>query len=325
MKILIPGGAGYIGSTLCTELLRRGHFVRVLDPLWFNERVPLMHYSNPNYEFLRVPISQGLNFESIMRDIDFLIIPAAVVGDPACNKYSEIAKELNLESTKYLIDKSIKYHLKGLFFFSTCSNYGVSNDQLATESTELNPLSLYSETKVIIENYIQEKCADIDWIIGRLSTVYGLSFRMRFDLTVNEFALKGFNDKYIDIFKPESYRPYIHVYDLASVIGNLLDNFQLAKNNIFNIGFPGENYKKIHIAELVKRHIPDTKIEILKSGGDNRDYKVDFSKLQHFIKIDKKFDVEMSITHIIETFKAGLYTDLKSKEFYNTSPTFYNE
>lgn len=129
-------------------------------------------------------------------------------------------------------------------------------DGYANEESELIPLSLYAKTKVNIEKYLMDNEHNMDWVIGRLSTVYDSSPRMRFDLTVNDFTLNAYIKKYLGIFLPESFRPYVHVYDLANIIITLVRTFQKVKNNVFNIGFEGENYQKIQIAETVKKYVP---------------------------------------------------------------------
>jgi nucleoside-diphosphate-sugar epimerase len=296
--------------------------VRVLDLLWFDRGTPLIHYSNPNYEFYRKDITKDAVIEEALQGVDFVIYPAAVVGDPASKKYPELTRQTNEVAAKKIIDRAAQLGVKGFFFFSTCSNYGIAGDALATEETELNPLSLYAETKVNTEHYLQEKARGLDWLIGRLSTVYGIGARMRFDLTVNEFALKGFREQYIDIFRPQSYRPYVHVYDLSRIVSSLVDDFERVKNNVFNIGFPGENYQKIKIAEAVQRYLPETKVEILKEGGDERDYQVDFSKLHRHLSIEKLYDVEKSVRETVVALKEGLFGDPSRELFSNTTPNF---
>jgi nucleoside-diphosphate-sugar epimerase len=319
MKILITGGAGYIGSVLTNLALQNGHSVVAVDHLWFNEHIPLIHLSNPDYTFIKGDIRDKSVIEGAMQNIDFVIHTAAVVGDPASKLFPEDTKSINETASYQLIDLARERKVKGFIFFSTCSNYGIAND-LATEETPLSPLSLYAESKVNVERYLTEKVKDMDWVIGRLSTIYGASPRMRFDLTVNDFTLNGWKKKYLDIFLPESYRPYIHVFDLANVMMNIIANFGTVKNNVFNIGFPGENYQKIQIANTVKKYIPDVKIDILKEGGDKRDYQVDFSKLHKFISVKQIFNVDKSVAEIFEMLEKGYITDPDSPVYYNTTP-----
>ena len=319
MKILITGGAGYIGSVITNLALQNGHEVVAVDHIWFNEQIPLIHLSNPRYTFIKGDIRNKEVVASAIKGVDFVIHTAAVVGDPASKLFPEDTKSINEDASYQLIDLARAEKIKGFIFFSTCSNYGVAND-LATEESELRPLSLYAESKVNVEKYLIEKVKDMNWVIGRLSTIYGASPRMRFDLTVNDFTLNAWKKQYLDIFLPESYRPYIHVFDLANIMMHVIADFDKVKNNVFNIGFPGENYQKIQIAEIVKKYIPETKIDILKEGGDKRDYQVDFSKLHRFLNVKQIFNVDKSVAEIYEMLSKGYITDPESPVYYNTTP-----
>ena len=318
-KILITGGAGYVGTALTNLALQWGYSVRAIDCLWFDSTTPLIHLNNPNYEFIYGDIRNESLIQKALTGIDFVIHTAAIVGDPASKLFPEDTKSINDTATRYLIQAAVKQEVSGFIFLSTCSNYGVAND-LATEETSLNPLSLYAETKVNIEKYLINEVTEMDWIIGRLSTVYGEGARMRFDLTVNDFTLNAYLNKYVDIFFPESYRPYIHVYDLANVLLTLLGDLDTVKNNVFNIGFEGENYQKIEIANTIKEFIPDLTIDILKEGGDKRDYQVAFSKLQKFISIKPEYNVKKSVQKILTVLEQGIIENPKDDKYYNTSP-----
>ncbi len=319
MKLLITGGAGNVGSVLAGLALKNDYEVRVVDTLWFDNKVPLLYCNYPRYEFLRGDICDQELMHEAVQGVDFVVHAAAVVGDPASKKYPELTKKINRDATINLIDLCAQNGVKGFVFLSTCSNYGIANE-LADENTPLKPLSLYAETKVNVEKYLMERPDNPAWIIGRLSTVYGVSPRVRFDLTVNDFAMNGYRNKFLDIFLPLSYRPYVHVWDLAKIMMALLADFDKVKNNVFNIGFPGENYQKIKIAEAVKKYLPDMKINILKEGGDLRDYQVDFSKLQKFINVKREFDAERSIRESIRLFDQGVIGDFDNPAYYNTSP-----
>jgi len=137
---------------------------------------------------------------------------------------------------------------------------------------------------------------------------------------VNDFTLNAWKKKYLDIFLPESYRPYIHTYDISNIALTLLDNFDTVKNNVFNIGFEGENYQKIQIANTVKKYIPDVKIEILKEGGDLRDYQVNFSKLHKFIEVKQVYNIDKAVKEIYDMLNLGLITQPEAEVYYNTTP-----
>jgi nucleoside-diphosphate-sugar epimerase len=319
MKILITGGAGYIGSVLTNLALQKGHEVIAIDTLWFNEQIPLIHLNNPKYTFVRGSIADAELLDKYVPEIDYILHTAAVVGDPASKLFPELTIETNFNASVGLIEKARKSNVKGFVFFSTCSNYGVANG-MATEESALNPLSAYASTKVDVERYLMDKVNDMDWVIGRLSTIYGVSPRMRFDLTVNDFTMVAFTQKKLDIFLPESYRPYIHVFDISNVMMTILDNFSKVKNNVFNIGFEGENYQKIQIANAVKAVLPDTQINILREGGDLRDYQVDFSKLHKYIEIKQVFNLEKAVNEIYFILQSGLIVHPEAPVYYNTTP-----
>jgi len=317
MEIMITGGAGYLGSVVTNVALQKKYRVKTIDCLWFDHRVPLMHIHNPDYQFFRYDISDARCFPEYLNGVDYIVHTAAVVGEPASNKYPELTRKVNYEASIKLIDAAQEYGVKGIVFLSTCSNYGVS-EGVVTEDTPLQPLSLYAETKVNVEKYL-EKQNGTNWVICRLSTIYGSSPRMRFDLTVNDFAVNAFMKKYLDVFFPYTYRPYIHVYDVAHVLLKIIENFQDIKNNVFNVGFNGENYQKIAIAEIIKEFIPDLKIEIVEKGTDLRDYQVDFSKLKKLLNVDITYTVKDGVKEIINLLRNGIIDNPYEEKYYNTN------
>ncbi len=141
MKLLITGGAGYIGSVITNLALQQGYQVKVVDTLWFKKDIPLIHMNNPNYQFIRGDICDKNVAEKIIKDVDFIINTAAVVGDPASKKFPDLTYKTNYEACVTLAELAKENKAKGFIFFSTCSNYGIANG-LANEETELNPLSI---------------------------------------------------------------------------------------------------------------------------------------------------------------------------------------
>lgn len=319
MKILITGGAGYVGSVLTNAALGRGHNVRVIDSLYFDNKVPLIHLSNPNYEFFRLDMSESDNIAPLMEGVDYIIHTAAIVGEPASNKFPELTEKTNYAAAKEIIRLAAKQDVKGFIFLSTCSNYGIT-EGLAREDGDLKPLSLYAGTKVRVEKLLMDGSSDIDWIICRMSTVYGASPRMRFDLTVNDFSMNAYRKRYLDVFLPYTYRPYIHVYDAARVILAMIEQFGKVRNNVFNMGFNGENYQKIKIANIVKQFIPDLKIDVVEKGTDLRDYQVDFTKLEQYLGMKNTFTVEDGVKEIVDMLSLGIIEDPDADIYYNTKP-----
>ena len=317
--ILITGGAGYIGNVICSLALQYGYKVKAIDTLWFKKEIPLIHLSNPDYEFVKGDICDTSLIDTALEDVDFVIHAAAVVGEPASKKFPELTSQVNYTASTQLISAASKQGVKGFVFFSTCSNYGIA-EGMANEETPLNPLSSYAETKVNIENHLMNKANDIDWLVCRLSTVYGVSPRMRFDLTVNDFAMNAFKNKYLDVFMPYTYRPYIHVFDVAQTVLEMIKNFDKVKNNVFNVGFEGENYQKIQIVEAVKKFIPDLSVDIIEKGKDLRDYQVDFYKLKKYLGLKNNYTVEDGVREVIELLQQGLITDTENKIYSNNYP-----
>ena len=319
VNLLITGGAGYIGTVISGLALKRGYRVKVVDLLWFKKDVPLTYSTNQNYEFIEADICNRTLMEQILEGVDFIVHAAAVVGEPATKKFPELTRRVNYQASVDLINMAREKGIKGFIFFSTCSNYGIS-EGLANEDTLLKPPSLYAQTKVDVERYLMEKADGLDWVICRLSTAYGVSPRMRFDLTVNDFTMNAVTKKYIDIYLPYTYRPYMHIFDIAEVILKTVDKFEAVKNNIFNVGFNKENYQKIQIAEIIKKFIPDLRIEVTSKGTDIRDYQVDFSKLNKWFGATNTYTVEYGVREVIDLLNQGVITDPLDEIYYNTYP-----
>ena len=194
-NILVTGGAGYVGSGLLKELLSNGYKVTCIDNLMFGGESLLDIWYNQNFTFINCDINniKKLNDIFSQNNFDAVIHLAAIVGDPACKLYSDLAKKTNWDSSKWLIEKSKSSGVSKFIFASTCSNYGKMDDPEAyvDENSKLSPVSLYAELKVKFEQYMLneiDKKDDFSPTSLRFSTVYGLSSRMRFDLTVNEFT-----------------------------------------------------------------------------------------------------------------------------------------
>ena len=217
MKILITGGLGYVGSSITEYLLSKGFEVTVLDILMFNNNQLESFKNKKKFKFYKENISNiGLLKKIFSKEkFDTIIHLAAIVGDPACKTNPDLTIKTNLIGSKNIFNLSKKFKIKNFIFFSTCSNYGMSkNSQLLKETSNLKPLSLYAKTKVQFENFLQKDKSNIKKTILRISTLYGVSPRMRFDLTINEFILKSFLNKKLEIYHPDTWRPYLNLKDL---------------------------------------------------------------------------------------------------------------
>ncbi len=256
MKVLVTGGAGYIGSVLVRQLLEKGYKVRALDSLKFGGDALYEVMLHPNFEFIKGDIRNTGDVEKALKGIDAIAHLAAIVGDPACKKFSEEAHETNWNGSVALFEAAEKAGIKKFVFASTCSNYGKmpNPDSFVTETSELRPVSLYAELKVKFENYILEERKNSKMCATslRFSTVYGFSPRIRFDLTVNEFTRNATINGEQEIWGAQFWRPYCHVEDLARAVILVLESAEdKVKSEVFNVGNTDENNNKGMIIEEV--------------------------------------------------------------------------
>ena len=218
-KILVTGGAGYIGSVLVRQLLQKGYFVRVIDSLKWGGESLYDVMCNENFELYVADIRDKDCLITVLDGIDCVIHLAAIVGDPACKKFANEAKETNWDASRNLFNLCEKLGVSRFIFASTCSNYGKMDDSdgYVNEESTLNPVSLYAELKVKFENYIisEKSNSSVCSIALRFSTVYGFSPRIRFDLTVNEFTRNMVLENFQEIWGEQFWRPYAHVDDLC--------------------------------------------------------------------------------------------------------------
>lgn len=289
MKILVTGGAGYIGSTLVTLLLNKGYEVVIIDKLASGGESILHCISDDRVTFYKGDVRDRDNLEKIFTShgIDGVVHLAAIVGDPACAKDPELSRTTNFDGTKNVFEFADKFNVQKFIFSSTCSNYGKMSDpkSYVHEDSDLSPVSLYAETKVEVEQFLfsmkgKSKCKPTSL---RFSTVYGISPRARFDLTVNEFTKELSLGREVQIFGEQFWRPYCHVRDLArSVIITLEAPVEKVEYNVFNVGDTDENYTKKMLIEEITKVVPDVDklVSYVKKNEDPRDYRVSFSKIR---------------------------------------------
>jgi nucleoside-diphosphate-sugar epimerase len=282
--VLVSGGAGYIGSVLVRLLLKENYHVKVLDKLKFGGEsiVELLNY--PEFEFIYGDVRKKEDVVKALDHVDYVVHLAAIVGDPACAKEPDLARSTNLEGSRMLYETAESFGVRKFLFASTCSNYGKMKDPDAfvDENSELTPVSLYAETKVGAETFLlsRDKNNTCKPTCLRFSTVYGLSPRIRFDLTVNEFAKELAMGRELVVFGEQFWRPYCHVIDLArSMVLVLKAEPEKVSFNVFNVGDTSENYTKQMIVDEIKKVLPEAKIKYVKKTEDPRDYRVSFTKI----------------------------------------------
>lgn len=318
MKILITGGAGYLGSIISKHMLELNHTVTVLDNLYFNQLSPLEFTPNINYNFIFGDIrNEKLLIDEVKKN-DVIIPLAAIVGFPACASNPKLAWEINYNQILN-ITKNISQN-QYIIFPNTNSGYGIGTDQLeCTEETPLNPISIYGETKVSAEKYLRENTSAVCF---RLATVFGTSLRMRIDLLVNEFVYKAMTDKYIVVFEKDFRRNFIHIQDVGNVFTHSLINYEIMKNNSYNIGLSDANLSKEELLNKIKQYIPDFAISYstFYKDPDKRDYIVSNKKIES-TGWRPKYSLDDGILELIKTYKVII--PKMSSEFRNGFPLGY--
>lgn len=322
MKVLVTGGAGYIGSVLVRQLLQKGHQVRAFDNLNFGGDALYEVMQHPEFEFLKGDIRNAADIEKALVGIDAIAHLAAIVGDPACKKFSDDAKETNWQGSVNLFEAAERAGVKRFVFASTCSNYGKmpDPDSFVVETSELNPVSLYAELKVKFEKYLLEEKKDssVCSTALRFSTVYGFSPRIRFDLTVNEFTRNATINGEQEIWGAQFWRPYCHVDDLARAVVLVLESDEeKVRANVFNVGSTEENYNKGMIIEEVCKVVPDTQVNYVEMNEDPRDYRVNFDKIKNQLGFTITKTVPDGIKEIYKLLKTGIVTDSFGQKFRN--------
>ena len=276
MKILVTGGAGYIGSILVPRLLEKGYEVTVLDAFIYNQ-TPLLDYClNDNLTIIRGDARDKKLISEHIKDKDIIIPLACIVGFPACDRDPTAARSTNFYAIRKILE--LRDNQK-IIFPTTNSGYGIGQEDIfCTEETPLNPISLYGRLKVEIEKKILE---DKNAITLRLATLFGLSTRMRLDLLVNDFTYRAVTDRAVVLFESHFKRNYLHVRDAAKAFIHCIEHWDEMKNEPYNVGINNANLSKWKLCEEIKKQVPEfyfTEAEIGKDP-DKRDYIVSNRKI----------------------------------------------
>jgi nucleoside-diphosphate-sugar epimerase len=298
MKVLITGGAGYLGSNLTRHLLEAGYTVTVLDNLMYDQ-VTLLHlFGNPKFQFELGDVRDKKLLQELVGLNDVIIPLAAIVGMPACKANPDLTIAVNYQQVADIIE--VLRDDQKLILPNTNSQYG-SSDSIITEESPFNPLSLYAKTKCDAENAM---LANGNGVSLRLATVFGVSPRMRLDLLVNDFVYKSVVDGYLVLFEAHFKRNYIHVQDIARTFQFVIENYDKCKGQAFNVGLSTANLSKLELAEKIKSHIPSLVIK-------QDDFKEDFDKRNYIVSNEKLeslgwkpiYDLDYGIKQLISAYK----------------------
>ena len=309
MKILITGGAGYIGSILVPELLNMKHKVTVVDNFMFKQ-TSLNHLcSFEDFKIINGDIRDKFLMKSLYNKNDVIIPLAAIVGAPLCNKDPFSAQSINSDAIKDMITEVSKDQM--IIMPTTNSAYGTGDkNNFCDEKSPLNPISKYAVDKVEIEKLLMERENSISY---RLATVFGMSPRMRIDLLVNDFTYRAYHDSALVIFEGHFKRNYIHVRDVVNAFKHALKNMQSMKSEIFNVGLSDANLSKIELCQEIKKHLPNFTFveEKIKKDPDQRNYIVSNDKIEKTGFIPK-YSLSDGIKELIKG-----YAMLKNQSFGN--------
>lgn len=277
-KVLVTGGAGYIGSVVVPQLVNAGFKVTVLDNFMYKQSSLLDICYNSNLSIIKGDVRNKELLRTQVQMHDIIIPLAALVGAPACEMNRSLAKEVNQVQAENIADWTSAQQM--VLFPVTNSGYGIGEKGIyCDESTPLKPISHYGRTKVNAEKVLLEKGNAITF---RLATVFGCSPRMRMDLLVNDFVYRAFKDRFIVLFESSFKRNYVHIRDIMRVFLHAIDNYQSMKGHVFNVGLSDANLSKLELCEKIKEHIPDFHIfeSEIAEDPDKRDYIVSNEKIE---------------------------------------------
>jgi len=300
MKILVTGGAGYIGSILVPILLQNGYDVIVLDNFMYNQTSLLDCCYYKNLEIIRGDTRDENLLKEILKKVDVIFPLACITGAPACDKNPYEAKSVNLDAIKLIVKLRSKSQV--IIFPTTNSGYGVGQEGIyCTEETPLKPISLYGKLKVEAEEIVLNSGNSITL---RFATCFGISPRMRLDLLVNDFVYRAVVDRYLVVYQGHFKRNYIHVRDASLSFIHCLENFEKMKNNTYNVGLSNANISKLELCELIKKHIPDFYYHQAEVGEDpdKRNYIVSNEKIER-TGFKAKISLDEGIEELIKGYK----------------------
>ena len=277
MKILVTGGAGYIGSILVPKLLGEGHEVTVLDSFIYQQTPLLDCCCNPRLTILRGDVRDARLLKELVSKSDAILPLACLTGAPLCARDPIAATAINCDAIKAIADRKSREQM--LIYPCTNSGYGIGQQGIeCDEETPLRPVSLYGQLKVEAESYVLERGC----LTFRFATVFGASPRMRLDLLVNDFTYRAVNDGFVVLFEAHFKRNYLHVQDAAAAFMHSLKNYEKMKGRPYNVGLSEANLSKLELCQAIQRHVPRFTFPISEVGKDpdQRNYIVSNARIE---------------------------------------------
>ena len=299
-KVLVTGGAGYIGSILVPALLDRGFTVAVVDNFMYGQDSLASVCYHPNFSVVRGDVRSIDTMRPLLKNTDVIIPLAALVGAPLCDRDPLAATSTNKQAIVDMLG-----HISPdqcVILPITNSGYGVGEaGKFCTEETPIRPVSLYGRDKVEVEHTLLERHPSS--ISLRLATVFGMSPRMRLDLLVNDFTYRAYTDRFIVLFESHFKRNFLHVRDVASAFLHAIDNFGTMKGQIYNVGLSDANLSKLELCHQIQKHLPSFVIHESNIGNDpdRRDYIVSNDKIER-TGYKPAFSLDQGIRELIKGF-----------------------
>lgn len=320
--VLVIGGAGYVGNVLIRKLMGAGYGVRVLDNLLFDHGAGIAGaLEEPQLSFVKADLRDVGALEAALDGITDVVLLAGLVGDPLCKAYPDLARSINSDGAQRAFEALDGKGIDRFVFTSTCSNYGLrGNDNPATEEADLSPLSLYAEAKVEFEQFVLARYGDVDFCptLLRIATAYGISPRMRFDLTISEFTRTLAAGEELKVYDAETWRPYCHVADISKAIMTVLATpAEAVRGEVFNVGHSDENYTKQMLVEIAQEATGSDRVEFVSGGVDARNYRVSFDKIAEKLGFAPDYRVPTAVRSLVEAVRAGAFDDIALRpDFY---------
>lgn len=306
-KVLVTGGAGFVGSKLVPMLLNDGYSVRVLDNLMYKTPSLIDSFDNDNFAFMKGDVRNKKDVEKAVDGVDYIVHLASLVGAPVCDRNQTLAKEVNFDATK-LLEKS-RDKSTGIIFPSTGSVYGRIED-ICTEETPAKPLTSYATTKFEAEQHLLDKG---NVVVYRPATAFGVSPRLRLDLLVNDLTFKAVKNHYLLLYDKNARRTFIDVGDFAKALKFGIDDFDNLKDDVYNLGHESLNHTKLEVCEKINEIVPFTLHHTKGSDPDQRDYEVSYKKIR-----DKGFEAKTSMSDGIKRL-VKLYEMIDIQDPYRNS------
>lgn len=319
MKVLVTGGAGYIGSLLVRRLLASHHDVVVLDRLLFGEE-PLGEVAGrPGYRLVTGDVRDRDLVDHLLHDRDAVIHLAAIVGEAACKADPRLAVETNLTATQHLAEATAAAGIARFVFASTCSVYGAGGEAKLHEESPLAPTELYAETRVNAERALAGAIAHgLRPTVLRFGTVYGVSPRTRFDLVVNLLTARAMRDHAVSIFGGEQWRPFVHVDDVARALHESLEaDLDRVGRETLNVGDNRENYQMKQLGPVLAQEIPGTEVKVVPEVVDQRSYHVVFDKIERVLGFHAGFNVARGVREVHDAIASGAIPDPGDRRLVN--------